>query len=78
MYLDKYAGWYCVSDETFLTQSQLKEIENSKKDKILVSAESGHPVEWVEETNYIFRLSGFRDDLIHWLKTNGIVICYPN
>lgn len=34
--------------------------------------ESGHPVEWVEEKNYIFKLSSFKDDLNHWLRTNGI------
>lgn len=61
-----------MSDESFLTQTQLKEIDGGQGGKPkLVSAESGHPVEWVEEQNYMFRLSSFRDDLIHWLKQNG-------
>lgn len=55
-----------MSDENFLTQAQIKETATGK-----VSLESGHPVEWVEEKNYIFKLSRFKDDLIHWLKTNG-------
>lgn len=60
-----------MPDENFLTASQLKEVEVSGKGKVLVSADSGHPVEWVEEQNYIFRLSAFQSDLIHWLRTNG-------
>ena len=30
--------------------------------------ESGVPVEWFSEENYIFRLSSFKDDLLHWLR----------
>lgn len=37
----------------------------------MVSAESGHPVEWTEEQNYMFRLSSFQNDLIYWLKHDG-------
>lgn len=63
IYKDKYAGWYCTPDETFLTDSQLKE-ENGQK----FSIESGHPVEWSEEENYMFRLSKYRDDVIRWAE----------
>lgn len=38
---------------------------------MLVSIESGHPVEWTEEQNYMFKLSNFKDDLLKWLRTNG-------
>ncbi|CAG9862611.1 unnamed protein product [Phyllotreta striolata] len=69
-YLAKYEGWYCVPDETFLTESQLKETVGSDGKKLLVSIESGHPVEWSSEENYMFKLSQYRDDLIYWLKTN--------
>lgn len=64
-----YNGWYCVSDETFLTENQLK--ENEKKEK--VSAESGHPVKWVEESNYMFRLSKFHKDIEYWIKKRCIL-----
>ncbi|XP_019756667.2 methionine--tRNA ligase, mitochondrial [Dendroctonus ponderosae] len=69
IYKSTYQGWYCVPDETFLSDSQLNEVERDGQ-KLLVSAESGHPVEWSEEPNYIFRLSAFKDDLIYWLKKN--------
>ncbi|KAJ6634198.1 Methionine--tRNA ligase, mitochondrial [Pseudolycoriella hygida] len=61
IYKDKYAGWYCIPDETFLTESQLKEANGTK-----VSIESGHPVEWSEEINYVFRLSAYQEEVIRW------------
>ncbi|XP_031626423.1 methionine--tRNA ligase, mitochondrial [Contarinia nasturtii] len=67
IYKANYAGWYCVSDESFLTESQLK--ENEKKEK--VSAESGHPVKWIEESNYMFKLSKFHEDIEYWIKRSN-------
>lgn len=63
----QYNGWYCVSDETFLTDSQLKINEDGSKS----SLESGHPVEWTEETNYMFSLSKLQDDVLYWVKQGG-------
>ncbi|KAH9633282.1 hypothetical protein HF086_000881 [Spodoptera exigua] len=37
---------------------------------VKVSIESGHKVEWTEETNYMFRLSAFKSHLQQWLQ-NG-------
>ncbi|KAK3850665.1 hypothetical protein Pcinc_042642 [Petrolisthes cinctipes] len=68
IYRGDYSGWYCVSDEAFLTDSQLREVTLPSGEKKLVSAESGHPVEWNNEENYMFRLSEFREDLLVWLK----------
>ncbi|KAH8375892.1 hypothetical protein KR200_006401 [Drosophila serrata] len=65
IYSAAYSGWYCVSDETFLTDSQLRLDETTGT---RYSLESGHPVEWTEETNYMFRLSHFQDDVRHWVK----------
>lgn len=59
----QYSGWYSIQDETFLTESQLKIVNNEK-----VSIESGHPVEWTEEENYIFKLSEYQDDVVYWAK----------
>ena len=55
-YLHKklYESWYCVQDESFLTEHQ---IDVSKK----ISLESGHPVEWAQEENYVFKLEHFRE-----------------
>ena len=77
IYKDKYSGWYCVPDETFLTDGQLKDQEITDKmtgQKIVekVSLQSGHPVEWTVEENYKFRLSLFRNQLIDWLLKCGM------
>lgn len=53
-----------MQDESFLTESQLKTLENGQK----VSLESGHSVEWTEETNYMFRLEKYRNDILYWAK----------
>uniref|UniRef100_H2ZQC8 Methionine--tRNA ligase, mitochondrial n=1 Tax=Ciona savignyi TaxID=51511 RepID=H2ZQC8_CIOSA len=57
-----YEGWYCTSDETFLTDSQIEEVVDKHTGKTqLLSRDSGHPVEWTKETNYMFSLSLFID-----------------
>ena len=38
---------------------------------VKVSTESGHPVMWMEEKNYMFRLSDFKDQLTTWVNTGG-------
>uniref|UniRef100_A0A2M4AL39 Methionine--tRNA ligase, mitochondrial n=1 Tax=Anopheles triannulatus TaxID=58253 RepID=A0A2M4AL39_9DIPT len=66
IYSANYAGWYCVPDETFLTESQLKENDRGEK----CSLESGHPVEWTEEQNYMFRLGQYQDEVRYWVKSS--------
>ncbi|XP_014470731.1 PREDICTED: methionine--tRNA ligase, mitochondrial [Dinoponera quadriceps] len=73
IYLGKYSGWYCVSDEAFLSDMELAEQKNPSGETIKVSAESGNTVEWTEEENYKFRLSALQDDLKHWLKDENVV-----
>lgn len=68
IYSAAYSGWYCVSDETFLTDSQIRLDESSGT---RYSLESGHPVEWTEETNYMFRLTQFQDDVRHWVQQDA-------
>lgn len=62
IYKGKYSGWYCTADETFLSQDQTELVNN-----VLVSKESGRPVEWAEEDNYKFDLRPFKNDLQNWL-----------
>ncbi|CAG2158891.1 unnamed protein product, partial [Oppiella nova] len=64
-----YEGWYCVSDETFVTELQV--ITNA--DNVKVSAESGNPVEWSSEDNYIFKLSQFKDQILDWINSGDTV-----
>lgn len=54
LYLDKYEGWYDVSSETFVKESEV--VDGKSPD--------GNPVTWVEEENWFFRLSAFGDRLL--------------
>ena len=65
IYLDKYSGWYSVSDEAFYDDD---EIEN--KDGLKISKVSGSKVEWVEEESYFFRLSKWSTKLLDHYKKN--------
>jgi len=65
IYLDKYSGWYSVSDEAYYDEDEIKEEEGKK-----ISKTSGSTVEWVEEESYFFKLSGFQNKLLDHYKNN--------
>ncbi|MCL4167767.1 UNVERIFIED_CONTAM: hypothetical protein GTU68_053409, partial [Idotea baltica] len=60
IYLDKYSGWYAVTDEAFYAESEL----------IDGKAPTGAVVEWVEEESYFFKLSKYQDKLIEFYEAN--------
>ncbi|XP_021329980.2 methionine--tRNA ligase, mitochondrial [Danio rerio] len=70
IYKGTYEGWYSTPDESFLTETQVTDSTDSEGRRIKVSTESGHKVEWMNEDNYMFRLSDFRTQLLHWLRSN--------
>ena len=61
IYLSKYSGWYSVSDEAFYSESEIEDLDGTKK-----AIPSGSKVEWVEEESYFFRLSKWQDKLIEF------------
>ena len=65
IYLDKYSGWYSVSDEAYYDEDEI-EVKNNIK----ISKTSGSPVEWVEEESYFFKLSSFQNKLLEHYKKN--------
>ena len=65
IYLDKYSGWYSVSDEAYYDKDEIEE-KNGKK----ISKTSGSLVEWVEEESYFFKLSAFQKKLLEHYKKN--------
>ena len=65
IYLDKYSGWYSVSDEAFYDEDEIENI-NGKK----ISKNSGSVVEWVEEESYFFRLSAWTKKLLEYYDKN--------
>ncbi len=65
IYLDKYSGWYSVSDEAFYDEDEI-ENKNGKK----ISKSSGSLVEWLEEESYFFKLSAWSQKLLEFYKKN--------
>ncbi|XP_073495764.1 methionine--tRNA ligase, mitochondrial [Phyllobates terribilis] len=72
IYKGTYHGWYCTSDETFLSEDQTVESRDGEGNICRVSAESGHQVHWMSEENYMFRLSHLRPQLLAWLQTEPV------
>ena len=66
IYLDKYTGWYSVSDEAYYDENEI-ELVNGKK----ISKLSGSLVDWVEEESYFFKLSSWSDKLLKYYKDNN-------
>ncbi len=67
IYLGQFESWYCKSDESFLTDSQVEELQDSEGKRYMISKESGKTVERLSEENYKFKLSAFQDKLLKWL-----------
>lgn len=63
IYLDTYAGWYNVREETFVTDLTA-EMDNYK------DPTSGLPLKRVEEESYLFKMSAYADKLIQHIKDN--------
>ena len=61
LYLAEYEGWYCVPDETFFTDLQLKDGK---------CPECGRAVERLKEKSYFFRLSKYQDRLLKFYEDN--------
>ena len=78
IYKGKHSGWYSVTDECFYTDSQITEVAPASNDLKgrYVSTETGSPVEWTLEENYMFSLTTFRDQLLAHFKSNPDFI-YP-
>jgi methionyl-tRNA synthetase len=61
LYLADYEGWYCVPDETFFTDLQLKDGK---------CPDCGRAVEKLKEKSYFFRLSKYQDRLLKFYEDN--------
>ena len=65
IYLDKYKGWYSISDEAYYDNDEIESVNNTKVAKL-----SGSKVEWVEEESYFFKLSRWSNKLLDHYKKN--------
>ncbi len=69
IYLDKYSGWYSVSDEAYYDKDEIDEVDGKKISKV-----SGSPVDWVEEESFFFKLSSWSEKLLKHYKDNETFI----
>jgi methionyl-tRNA synthetase len=66
IYKESYAGWYSTSAERFWTEKDILDGPGDTK----LCPDTKQPVEWLEETNYFFRMSKYGDALRNWLEAN--------
>ncbi|MEZ4462990.1 MAG: methionine--tRNA ligase [bacterium] len=60
IYLSEYAGWYSVGDEAWFSADEVVDGKSP----------TGHPVEWMEEVGYFFRLSKYGEALLAHLDAH--------
>ena len=61
IYKESYEGWYCLSDERFWMEKDLKDGN---------CPDCGRKVEYIKEWNYFFRMGKYQDWLIQYIKDN--------
>lgn len=65
IYLDTYEGWYCVPDETYLTETQV--VDGKCPD-------CGRVVEKLKEESYFFKMSKYQEQLKEHIERNPTFI----
>lgn len=60
IYSKEYSGWYCVSEEAFYPETDIKDGKTPE----------GKSVEWISEKNYFFKMSNYQDKLIKHIEEN--------
>lgn len=64
--LAKYEAWYCVTDESFYLESQIKVLPDGTK----TCPDCGKELTWSSEENYTFKLSKYQDQITQFLAAN--------
>jgi methionyl-tRNA synthetase len=70
IYKGKYIGWYCIGDEAFVTESDVKANNG-------ICPTHNRPYERLEEDNYFFKLSSYEKAIFEAIDSNKLVI-YPD
>ncbi|PNR93600.1 methionyl-tRNA synthetase [Petrotoga sp. HWH.PT.55.6.1] len=65
VYKGKYAGWYCIHDESFWDESEIV-----TQDGVKLCPECNRELKWVEEENYFFKLSKYTEPLLKHYENN--------
>ncbi len=67
IYLAKYAGWYCTGCERYVTSKEYEENHG-------VCPDHQKPYEELEEENYYFRISDFKDQIREKIESGEMTI----
>ena len=67
IYLSKYEGWYCSGCERFITEKEYEENHG-------VCPDHQKPYEKLEEENYYFRISDFKDQIREAIESRKMLI----
>lgn len=67
IYKDKYEGWYCTGCERYATDKEVEECHG-------VCPDHQKPYEKLEEENYYFRLSDFKEQIYEAISTDELLI----
>ena len=63
IYMGEYEGWYNVREESFITETQLEEINKLPEDK-------RPKIDKIKEQSYFFKLSAYQDRLLEFYREN--------
>ena len=66
IYKGEYEGYYCVSCETFFTETQLMDGEGCP--------DCGKPTKLVKEESYFFKLSDYQEKLLKWYSDDELCV----
>ncbi|CAI2292797.1 unnamed protein product [Caenorhabditis sp. 36 PRJEB53466] len=72
IYKSTYSGYYSITDECFVPDTDV-ELKNMDGNEVHVMKKTATPVEYIEEENYMFRLSQFRDGVREWIENKNVV-----
>ena len=65
IYKGSYDGWYCVPEETYFTDTQVKKADEERHTEGQhLCPDCGRPLERVQEESWFFKLSAFQDRLL--------------
>ena len=67
-YKGRYRGYYCVSDETYWTETDAPPDEKGRR--LCPNAECRKPLQEVEEESYFFKLSKYQEPLLKHYREN--------
>lgn len=71
IYKGSYDGWYCVPEETYFTDTQVRHADEERHTEGQhLCPDCGRPLERVEEESWFFKLSAFQDRLLDLYRTN--------